>query len=83
MISRQSVSRTEAIQYDIDAQLRPVSQDEAVITIARVMARIVHRDIKQLPHLTEVFRKTFAAEHHYLCSRPRAGGPAGFHSRSL
>jgi hypothetical protein len=83
MIARQSIPRTETLQYDIDAQLRPVSQDEAVIVLARVMARVCHRDIKQFPHLTAVFRQTFSAEHNYLCERHRSGGPGGFRSRSL
>jgi hypothetical protein len=83
MSPHQSIARTEAIQYDIDAQLRPVSQDEAVIVLARTMAHVCHRDIQQLRHLTDVFRTTFAAEHNYLCERRVSGGPSGFHSRSL
>jgi hypothetical protein len=47
------------------------------------MARIVHRDTRQLKQLTDVFREAFLAEHNYLCSRhTMAGGPDGWPTTS-
>jgi hypothetical protein len=58
---------------------------EAVEILARVMAHIVNRDPREFPHLTELFRTAFAAEHTYLAqcrSRSRTSeatdpGPRG------
>jgi hypothetical protein len=43
--------------------------DEAVEILARTMAHIVHRDVRQFPQLTDLFRLAFAAEHNYLNAR--------------
>jgi hypothetical protein len=71
--------RQQTIQSSIEFQLRPLMSAEAVEILARTMAHIVRRDPRQFPQLTDLFREAFSAEHKYLCTRPRAGGPDVYH----
>jgi hypothetical protein len=71
--------RQETIQSSIEYQLRPLLAQEATEILARTMAHIVHRDPRQFPALTNLFREAFSAEHKYLCTRPSPGGPDGYH----
>jgi hypothetical protein len=71
--------RQQTIQSSIEFQLRPLLAQEAVEVLARAMAHVVHRDPRQFPQLTDLFREAFSAEHKYLCTRPAPGGPDGFH----
>jgi hypothetical protein len=58
--------RQQTIQSSIEFQLRPLLAQEAVEILARTMAHIVSRDIRQLPQLTTLFREAFTAEQNYL-----------------
>jgi hypothetical protein len=75
--------RTDTIDHDIDCQLRPISQDEAVIILARNIARIFNRAPGQVPHLKEVFCKAFNDESNYLRTQHSSGGPDDYRRRSL
>jgi hypothetical protein len=74
--------RQQTIQSSIEFQLRPLISAEAVEILARTMAHIIHRDPRQFPQLTDLFREAFSIEHKYLCSRPAPGGPDGFRRSS-
>jgi len=61
--------RSQTIQSDIEFQLRGVMNTEAVEILARVMAGVVSRDIRQFPQLTSAFREAFSREHAFLLQR--------------
>jgi hypothetical protein len=66
------------IQADIQHMLRPMMSEEAVMMLARVMAFTIAQDTRQFPHLTEVFKNTFAAEYGYIVqqrTRQREASP--------
>ena len=75
-------SRIHTIQRSFERELRDFLSHEAVEILARVMAHVVHRDIRQFPALTEQFKKSFAAEHNYLNSQTTSGGPDAYHRSS-
>jgi hypothetical protein len=64
---------------EIEFQLKPFMQTEAVEILARVMARIIAHDPRQFTQLTELFKHAFSQEHEYLNSRQKAGGPDPYH----
>jgi hypothetical protein len=72
-------ARKVTTQRDVQNMLQPFMASEAIEILARTMAHIVHRDPRQFPALTNLFREAFSAEHKYLCTRPAPGGPDAYH----
>jgi hypothetical protein len=64
------ISKPEPRSYstlrEIEFQLRPFMQSEAVEILARAMARTIARDPRQSHQLTELFKAAFIQEQEYL-----------------
>ena len=64
------ISKPEPRSYstlrEIEFQLRPFMQSEAVEILARAMARTIARDPRQPHQLTELFKAAFIQEQEYL-----------------
>jgi hypothetical protein len=58
--------RSYSTLREIEFQLRPYMQSEAVEILARAMARTVARDPRLFQQLTDLFKSAFAQEHEYL-----------------
>jgi hypothetical protein len=58
--------RDVTILQDIEHQLRPLMASEGVVILARAMARLVNKDLRQSHALTEQFKAAFLAENEYL-----------------
>jgi hypothetical protein len=59
---------------EIELQLRPFMNTEAVEILARVMARIIARDLRQFTKLTDLFKHAFGQEHEYLNHHRQTSG---------
>jgi hypothetical protein len=58
--------RKLTLQLNFERELRSLMTAESVEIVAKIMAHLVHRDLRQRQQLTELFRNTFLAEDTYL-----------------